>query len=103
MYFSHELINVLNNGKKSWNHNKIRTEGNHSPLQLYVKGMVECGYRGMEDANVDPNVYGIDWEGPQPENDENTVLVDEPRDILTQNQILILRSLVDPLQEDNDG
>ena len=33
---------------------------------------------------------------------KNTVLVDELWDVLTQNQILILQILVDPLQEDND-
>jgi hypothetical protein len=96
----------LEQWRKSWNHHKIRTEANQTPLQLFVKGMIECGYRGMEDENVDPNEYGIDWEGPQPsqsENDENTVFVDESQDILTQNQMSLLRSLVDPLQEDNGG
>ena len=93
----------LEQWKRSWNCHKIRTEGCHSPLQLYSRGMIECGYRGMEDANVNLNEYGVDWEGPQPENDENTVFVDEPRNILTQPQRLLLQSLVDPLQQDNDG
>jgi len=93
----------LEQWKRSWNHHKIRTEDSYSPLQLYTKGMIECGYRGMEDENVDPNEYGIDWEGPQPEDNENSVFVDEPRNILTQPQKSLLQSLVDPLQQDNDG
>jgi hypothetical protein len=94
----------LEQWKQAWNHHKIRTEGSCSPLQLYTKGMIECGYRGMEDADVDPNEYGIDWEGPQPnEDNENTVFVDEPRNVLTPTQSLLLQSLVNPTQEDNDG
>lgn len=93
----------LEKWRQSWNCHKIRTEENCSPLQLYTRGMIECGYRGMEDENVNPNEYGVDWESPQPEVDENTVFVDEPHNILTQTQRLLLQSLVDPLQQDNDG
>lgn len=96
----------LEQWKKSWNSHKIRTEGHHSPLQLYTRGMIECGYRGLEDTNIDPNEYGIDWHGPNPEEDnDNTVLivVNESRNILTQDQKLLLQSLINPLQEDNNG
>ena len=52
-------------------------------MQLYTKGMIESGFRGMEDDIVDPNEYGIDWEGPTAaDNDEDDiVIIDEPKNI----------------------
>src|SRR6266496_4084758 len=64
--------------RSAWNHHKIRTENHYTPIQLYTKGMIECGFRGVEDSTIDPNVYGVDWEGPQPEDDDSTVVVDDP-------------------------
>ncbi|CAB4421658.1 unnamed protein product [Rhizophagus irregularis] len=92
----------LEKWQSSWNNHKIRTENHNSPLQLYTKGMIESGYRGMEDITVNFADYGIDWDGPEPENEED-VVVDEPRNILNQEQINILKSLVDPLEDDNEG
>jgi hypothetical protein len=90
--------------KSSWNSHKIRTENQQTPMQLYVKGMIQCGYRGMEDRIVNPTDYGIDWDGPTPEdNTDNNVIVNEPRNPLTNNQYNLLQSLVNPLEEDDDG
>jgi len=44
--------------------------------------MIQCGYRGMEDNNIDPNEYGIDYDGPESDNNDITIMIDEPRDIL---------------------
>src|SRR4051794_18803105 len=91
--------------KASWNNHKIRTENQQTPMQLYAKGMVQYGLRGMEEEIVNPNNYGIDWEGPTSESNDhdNNVIVDEPRNILTGNQYNLLRSLVNPLEEDING
>jgi hypothetical protein len=94
----------LTQWKTSWNHHKIRTEKHQTPVQLYTRGMIESGFRGMEDEIVDPNDYGIDWEGPIPADDnDNTVFVDDPRNILTDQEFNVLRSLIDPLELDYNG
>jgi hypothetical protein len=94
----------LEKWQSTWNNHKIRTENHNTPVQLYAKGMIELGYRGMEDITIDSVNYGIDWEGPEPDNEEeNIVVVDEPRNVLNQEQINILKSLVDPLEDDNEG
>ncbi len=72
----------LKEWKSTWNIHKIGTEGNLSPNQLYTQGMIQCGYRGMEDNNIDPNEYGIDYDGPESDNNDITIMIDEPRDIL---------------------
>lgn len=93
----------LSQWKASWNNHKIRTENHQTPMQLYSKGMIELGFKGMEDDLVDPNEYGIDWEGPTPAEEDNTVTVDEPRNVLTDKQYQFLRSMVNPLEEDEEG
>ena len=57
----------------------------------------------MEEEIVNPNDYSIDWDGPTPESNDNNVVVDESRIILTDNQYNLLRSLINPLEEDNNG
>ncbi|CAB5201751.1 unnamed protein product [Rhizophagus irregularis] len=90
--------------KLVWNKHKIRTEGNLTPEQLFTTGMMKCGYRGMEDSNINPFDYGIDFDGPIPtENNDNTVFVDEPRNILTRQQMVLLQSHINPLEDDNEG
>ncbi|RIA84222.1 hypothetical protein C1645_832608 [Glomus cerebriforme] len=60
-----------------------------------------CGFHGMEDFNINPNKYGIDFDGPRLyENNDNIIVVDEPRNILNQQQLMLLRSRVDPLEND---
>ena len=52
---------------------------------------------------VDPNQYGIDWEGPAAEEDDNIVIVNEPINILTDEQYQQLRSEVNPLETDEES
>ncbi|CAJ0634721.1 7920_t:CDS:2 [Entrophospora sp. SA101] len=77
---------------------------NNTPLQLFTSGMIECGYRGMEDFNVN-ELYGIDWEGPIPSNsDDNAaaVVVEDPRNVLNQNEYHELLNSVGIDREDNN-
>lgn len=101
--FLHRINQSLSQWKTSWNNHKIRTEHHQTPMQLYTKGMIEFGFRGMEDNIVNPNEYGIDWDGPTPAENDNTVTVDEPRNILTLEQYRYLQSVVDPLEADEEG
>ena len=92
----------LKEWKSTWNNHKISTEGHLSPNQLYTQGMLQRGYRGMEDINVDPNEYGIDYDGPAV-SDDTTIAIDGPRDILNSNQKMLLQSRINPLEEDKEG
>ncbi|GES90881.1 uncharacterized protein LOC114531207 [Rhizophagus clarus] len=86
-------VEYLEKWKLTWNKHKITTEGNLSPEQLYTAGMMTCGNRGIEDPNINLNEYGIDFNGPIPtKNSDNIVIVDEPRNILTQQQMILLQS-----------
>ncbi|GBB97623.1 hypothetical protein RclHR1_03020001 [Rhizophagus clarus] len=76
----------LKEWKSTWNNHKISTEGHLSPIQLYTQGMLQCGYRGMEDNNINPNEYGIDYNGSASDDNDTIVFVDEPRNILNHNQ-----------------
>ena len=94
----------LTKWKLAWNKHKISTESNLTPEQLYIKGMIACGFCGMEDSNINLDEYGIDFDGPRPtENNDNTVIVDELRNILTQQQMILLQSRVNPLENDDEG
>jgi hypothetical protein len=90
--------------KSAWNKHKISTEGNLTPEQLYTRGMIACGFRGMEDSNINTDEYGIDFDGPRPtENNDNTVVIDESRNILNEQQMTLLQSRINPLEDDIEG
>ncbi len=56
--------------------------------------LIESRFRGFEDENINPNEYGIDWQGPTPnEDNDSTVIINEVHNILTQNQLNILRAI----------
>lgn len=103
--FQPRINQTLSQWKLSWNNHRIRTASNQTPLQMYIKGMIESGFRGLEDESINPNEYGIDWQGPTPnENDsDSTVVVNEVYNVLTQNQMNILRATVNPLELDEEG
>lgn len=102
--FLPRINNSLKEWKSTWNNHKISTEGHLSPIQLYTQGMLQCGYRGMEDSNnIDLNEYGIDYNGPVSDDNDITVAVDSPRNILNYNQKLLLQSRINPLEEDTAG
>ena len=73
------LINqALQLFKRSWNNHKLSTEGNLTPHQLYIKGMLErfgtsdLATRDVfDDDSIEETRYGIDLDGPTPENRSN--------------------------------
>ena len=102
--FLPRINQTLSQWKTSWNNHCIRTANNQTPLQMFIKGMIESGFRGFEDENVNPYEYGIDWQGPTPNEDDNsTVIVNEVCNVLTQTQLNLLRAAVNPLELDEDG
>ena len=64
---------------------------------------MESGLRGYEDVNIDPREYGIDWEGPVPQPRNGTVIVDNPRNVLTRTEFNRLLSSVDIYREDGNS
>ena len=73
------LINkALEIFKGSWNNHKLSSEGNATPQQLYIRGMLQRfgtddpAIRDVIDGeSIDENQFGIDWSGPTPENRSN--------------------------------
>jgi hypothetical protein len=63
--------------------------------------MMQYGIRGLEDLVINPTEYGIDWNGPIPSVESDTVIVNEPGNILNNDQYTNLISRVNPLQIDD--
>ena len=64
---------------------------------------MESGLRGYEDINIDLREYGIDWKGPVPQPCNGTVIVDNPRNVLTRIEFNRLLSSVDIYKEDENS
>lgn len=77
------------------NNHRLRTEHNHTPLQLFLTP--------VEPLYVDPGCYGVDENGPVPYIDSasDVVIVDPPHVDLLPNQEATLMT-IDPLLEDGD-
>ncbi|KAF4115086.1 hypothetical protein G5714_002575 [Onychostoma macrolepis] len=56
-----------------WNHHKLRTEGNQSPIQLWLSHQLQ------DPIQIDAMQYGIDWRGPCGHH--------EPRVVIPKGQI----------------
>ena len=66
-------LNVFRDG---WNQHGIRTEGIHSPLQLFHAGTLRLQNTGLEAMDLFTTVssdYGIDPEAPHPTTDDTQV------------------------------
>ena len=75
-------IDVINAALKEfvgqWNNHPVTTESNLSPQQLGIRGMVllqNSGYSAVESVVQDISNYGIDVDGPVPEDDSRLVNV----------------------------
>jgi hypothetical protein len=85
-----------------WNHHPIRTEGNKSPLQLWIAGFyqfAESEYRAVRDVldldTVNINEYGIDDNGPIPPLQTNNHVV-------VPQSTAFLNSHIEPLFDDEN-
>ena len=72
---NHSLKEFFN----AWNSHPIRTEHNWSPKRIWLNSMVTQDINRIEssEANLDLEEYGIDYGGPFPEEQLNTVEVPE--------------------------
>ena len=94
VYISH-INKSLEEFTHQHNNHPLRTEHNNSPLQLFYRPAFQNGEIGILQP-IEISEYGID-EGPspQPEDDEDGVIVDPIRESLTELQLQLLHQLVD--------
>ena len=101
------LINqALQLFKRSWNNHKLSTEGNFTPHQLYIKGMLErfgtndpATRDVFDDDSIEETEYGVDLDGPTPENrSSNDVQVREVTFPISAEQQSRLQEIVQSLQ-----
>ena len=54
--------------REGWSHHSLRTEGNRTPLQLWILGLQHMHSQDTDNAAVSGLQvdYGIDWEGHVP-------------------------------------
>ena len=68
--------------KRQFNHHPVRTEHNLSPHQLFVSGLLanrdSTGMRNLFQDFIDPSTYGIEEEGPVPNQDDPEIVVVPP-------------------------
>jgi len=66
-YFLPRINDSLQLFVQIWNNHKLRTEGSRSPWQL-LDDLAECT---AESIDIDPDNYGIDWEGNMLQNNND--------------------------------
>lgn len=101
----------LDTWREGYIRHRIRTAGNRSPMQLYILGLLRMRgsdslvAREMYEPRTDQEIngYGIDWDGPLPEEepDCSVVTVPETPCPLEQDHYQELCALIDPLRHSN--
>lgn len=78
---------------RAWNHHPIRTERNWSPRQIMLNSLIHQSDIQRNDAI--PSDFGIDYEGPVPDEETGTVVV-PPTDIpLNEDDLQELLDIID--------
>ena len=101
--FLPRINRALEEFRLGWNHHCVRTEGNQTPYQIWIAGVMSDDYRGytavQDIRNPDLTVYGIDSDsaGLYVNEDNETVTVLEPYCPLTDDQISLLTGEIDSL------
>ena len=75
---------------EGWNNHGIKTAGGNSPRQLFTSGVLGLQHSGLVALdfmnNVD-SIYGVDYEGPSPVEDEPVVVIPENTVNLTNETV----------------
>ncbi|XP_015748691.1 PREDICTED: uncharacterized protein LOC107328478 [Acropora digitifera] len=94
---------ALEEFRLGWNHHSVSTEGNQTPYQLWIAGVMGDNYQGytavQDIRNPDLNVYGIDNNSVDLYIDSvsETVTVLKPTCPLTEDQMSMLSAEIDSL------
>jgi hypothetical protein len=76
----------LNMFRLGWSYHKLRTEGNKSPIQLWIES-VQSTDESASTLHEDWATFGVDWEGPVAlDNDSDIVQVSELQIGLSDSQ-----------------
>ena len=96
---SHSLKEFFN----AWNSHPLRTEHNWSPKRIWFNSMISQDHQ-LENSEeiVDPEVYGIDYGGPLPEEQLNTVEVLETLPYLSPDHKVLFCSQINLLDWENN-
>eukprot|EP00118_Oscarella_pearsei_P006942 m.32523 g.32523 ORF g.32523 m.32523 type:complete len:248 (+) comp31663_c0_seq2:196-939(+) len=81
---------------------KIRTAGNLFPLQLWVRGQFQATPADLEEplSQEDIDQYGIDWNGPIPEpQEQNQITIPDIALPITDDDFRILQQQIDPKRD----
>ena len=114
----------LDSFRQGWAHHSLRTERNRTPQQLWISGLHNSRELDPDDpaiaglnvrlmycllvyplayniilllVQVNWDSFGVDWEGPIPLDDDNTVTVEELEDLLSDTQKQHLKESLAPL------
>ena len=87
--FIPRINKALNDFAEAFNNHAVSTEGNWTPNQMWINGMLHANnplaHGSLDDEPDDPEIYGYDPEGPSPQEDNNVVV--EP--VTLDNSILL--------------
>ncbi|XP_046853362.1 uncharacterized protein LOC124451202 [Xenia sp. Carnegie-2017] len=90
----------LSEFREQWNHHGLRTAGHQTPMTLWQTNMIPVA---DESPIVNFEEYGLDSNGPVPDVDtDNYVVVPENILQLTEEQLELLCSEVNPLSDDGN-
>lgn len=107
--FLPRVNSLLNDFKDMWNNHSIRTEGNQTPIQLFVSGLQAVANQGsiipteyFQDINIaDIENFGIDREAPLPMEVDNSVVLPVIQQFLSEEEQQYLGQAMSEL-ENND-
>ena len=93
-----------------WNNHPLSSERNMTPYQLWIEGFYmfansnhETIREVVEPASLDVNSYGVDDDGPLPQvQTVNHVEIPESTIQVPEEILVLLSTLVNPLEEDNE-
>lgn len=111
--FLPRINRALEEFRLGWNHHGVSTEGNQSPYQICIAGVMADDYRGytavQDIRNPDLTVYGIDSGHSEslalgvPDGDDgDTVNLLEPTCPLNEEQLHFLTGEIDPLSNSSN-
>ena len=90
----------LQNFKQGWNHHALSTESGWSPMQLFAAYSI--GNPLFDEVHVDQQTYGVDPNDEVEDDSEREVSVPQTPSPLSDENIDILRSRINPYQNTND-
>ena len=98
--FIPRINHCLNEFSEAFNNHAVSTEGNWTPSQMWINGMIhsnnQLAHRDIDEEPTDVQLYGYDPEGPSPSEENNNVVESIPLDNKDILESYVL-DVVDPL------